>query len=241
MSAAAAATQTATDPAGQAGATSASTASSAQGAATATTETAKTSLLGGTEDPKKADGQGTQSAESKDGKAPAASELEIKLPDGVKVEPAVLAEYQASFKEMGITDGALASKLVAADVARQTKMVEKQVETWSKQSDAWAEEVQKDKDFGGEKLAANVLLAKDTIRRYGGPVDAKGQNEVTRALSELGLENHPAIFRLLARIGAANKEDSSSTGSGGRAATTAKPTNTFDYPSMRQGAEGARS
>jgi hypothetical protein len=174
---------------------------------------------------KKTSEQGAQGSESKDGKPADAGELDIKLPEGTQVDAAVLAEFKAAAKEAGLT-GESASKLAAWDIQRRAKEASATIQAWDKQGEVWADELKKDPDFGGEKLAETVLAAKSVLRKFGGEALAAD-------LAKMGLGNMPSLVRMLARIGKANKEDSSSGGAGEAPAVPDHESQLRrDYPSM---------
>jgi hypothetical protein len=163
---------------------------------------AKKSLLAGAAD----QGQGQTSGDPKAGAA-AVAEIEIKLPDGVKVDTAVLEQFKGIAKEVGIS-GDVAGKLVAWEVARSEKLAGEQVAAWDKQSDDWYEALRSDPDMGGKNFDANAVLVQRAVARFGGP-------ELVADLQRLGIENLPSLARAFWRIGQAVAEDN--TGARGAA------------------------
>lgn len=236
MSAAAAAvtTSASTGQGGAAtdGASSTTGAANSNGSASATTtEKPKvTSILGSVDDPKnetKPDGeQGKQTGEGKPNATGAASELEIKLPDGITADPAVLKEFQSIAKKVGL-DSEKASELAAWELKRQQTVAAAQVSAWEKQGQTWEKQLAEDPDLGGPKLNETVLAAKKALRKYGG-------EPLANALADLGIGSHPELVRAFARIGRAMAEDSSDAGGGGKpSAATDEQTNLRKlYPSM---------
>lgn len=162
---------------------------------------------GAAADGKKGDGQGQDGA--------AAGELEIKLPDGVKVDAEVLKAFtgvaKEAMKEAGITDvkqaSALLSKIAAWDAERQSKAVADQVSAWEKQDDVWVAEIRKDPELGGEKLQASTMAAQAAVRRFGGP-------DLRKFLADHGIGNAPPLVRAFAKIGLAMGEDTTGSGVG---------------------------
>lgn len=236
MSAAAAAVTTST-PTGQGGAatgsaqstTGAANTNASAAAATSTEKTKATSILGSVDDPKietKPDAeQGKQTGESKDTSTGAASELEIKLPEGITADAAVLKEFQAIAKKVGL-DSEKASELAAWELKRQQTALAAQVSTWEKQGETWEKQLSEDPDIGGPKLTETVAAAKKALRKYGG-------EPLANAFADLGIGSHPELVRAFARIGRAMGEDSSATGNGSAPPAADETSNLRQlYPSM---------
>ncbi len=166
---------------------------------------ASPSLLGGAAEPEKTEGEQIAGGESKDGK-PAAGELDIKLPEGFEPDAKQLEAFKGFAKEAGFSSEQ-ASKLVAWNAERQAEALKADVSMADERSQEWRNEVLADKDFGGseEKLRASSLLAQKALRRFG---DA----EFAKFLLDVKLENHPGLFKMLARIGRATAEDKADIG-----------------------------
>ena len=64
----------------------------------------------------------------------------------------------------------------------------------------WATESQSDEEFGGEKLGANLEIAKSSLNAF-------GTDAFKSLLSESGLGNHPEVIRFMYRAGKAIGED----------------------------------
>lgn len=167
---------------------------------------AKTSILGDPpKDPKEAKVE-TKTEEKPKGDA--AAELEIKLPEGAKLDDAALKGYRDAFKEKGITDGELASKIVAMDLERKTA----EHEVWDKQGKAWESQL---KTELGEKYDAAVVKAKSALERFGG-------EDARKEIVALGIGNLPGLVKAWAAVGEAMSEDTS-TSKGAPAAPASKP------------------
>ena len=127
--------------------------------------------------------------------------LEIKLPDGLEVDAASLEWFKGAATELGL-NSETASKLVTMN-AERAKADNEKVQA------IWADELKKDPEFGGDKLAATVLDAKRALRKFGG-------EEFAATMEAAGFSNHPDMVRTFTRIGRAMHEDSSDTGGGAR-------------------------
>jgi hypothetical protein len=144
------------------------------------------------------EGQG-QAGKGNETTPAAAAEIEVKLPDGVVIDKAVVDAFMPTFKEVGL-NSEQASKLAAkyAEVlAASTKV---QVDSWEKQSTYWEAEIKANKDFGGPKFSASVANAQKAVLKFGGP-------PLVAALNKYGIGNLPELAYAFARVGAAMAED----------------------------------
>jgi hypothetical protein len=74
----------------------------------------------------------------------------------------------------------------------------------------WTTASKADPEFGGEKLASSLNLAKRAIDKYGTP-------GLRTMLDQSGLGNHPEVIRFFTRIGRTLSEDSFAGALGPRA------------------------
>jgi hypothetical protein len=132
---------------------------------------------------------------------PAVTEIEITVPEGAKVDEAMIAEFKALAKDQGLTS-ASASRLVAWDIERQAKAMKAAEATWAKQGEDWEAANKADPEIGGQKYATTVNNAQRALKWAGIP-------GLQKALVEMGLQNHPGLLRLCAKFGAALAEDKS--------------------------------
>lgn len=175
------------------------------------------SLLGG-DDPK----------DPKPGSEPvAASEIEIKVPEGVELDSAMLDKFKPLAKEYGL-DSAKAQKLVDLYVDGMNAIMEKADAAWGETRKGWLDAVKKDGEIGGAKLAENVAVARKAIEKFGSP-------ELKKVLNDTGLGSHPEVVRVFFRIGKAISEDSIAGSTGGPPAVKDPEAKLREaYPSMYQ-------
>jgi len=64
----------------------------------------------------------------------------------------------------------------------------------------WLDNSKGDKEFGGEKLEANLAVAKTALDKFGTP-------ELKSLMNQTGLGNHPELIRFFYRAGKAISED----------------------------------
>jgi len=181
------------------------------GAQATSAEQASDSLLAGkpeAEAEKAAEGEepkaeeGGEKKESEDGKDKEPEEItpesygEFEIPDGMPINEPLLAEFK---------DFAAANKMsketAQAIVSLKVKEVQDQMAAFQEQRKAWVGELKADPDFGGPSFDANVKTASMALRQF----DADGG--ALKALQAVGLDNHPAIVKLLHRVGSDVAED----------------------------------
>jgi hypothetical protein len=75
-----------------------------------------------------------------------------------------------------------------------------EAEAFANQVQAWGDEVKADKEIGGDKLAENLAVAKKAVDAFGG-------DEIRSLLDSTGMGNHPAVVRMMVKIGKAISED----------------------------------
>lgn len=181
------------------------------GALTGDDEAGNESLLTGGDEGSGAEGAGEGAGAGEgEGEGETAAEIELKLPEGFQPDEALVGKFKTTAKELGL-DSAKAQKVFdlyaeAQDALIQQIVAGHQAERQEEQQ-AWVKEIRADKEFGGEKFDASVRAARKVIEKFG--------PELRPWLNESGLTNHPGLFRLLARIGFADTEDSSAGAGGG--------------------------
>lgn len=147
--------------------------------------------------------QQASTATSTDGQAAAgtaSAELEIKLPEGAKVDEKLLGEFKKKAKEWGF-NSKQAQSLVEFQLASQAAAEKEFKETFEKQRQADIDALKADKEFGGPKYDATVKAAQNATKRFFG-------EEGSKLFTELGIDNHPGLVKGLARLNAAIAEDS---------------------------------
>lgn len=130
--------------------------------------------------------------------APGAPEkYEFKAPEGKEYDSNLIAAFEAGAKEANLPQDA-AQKLLDQ---MAPKLAERQVEQVTAIREGWLEASKTDKEFGGDKLAANLGIAKKALDTFGSP-------ELNKLLVSTGLGNHPEMIRLMFKAGKALSEDS---------------------------------
>jgi hypothetical protein len=117
-------------------------------------------------------------------------------PEGTEYDPEILESFTGAAREAGLTQEAaqkLIEKMAPAITARQADQVQAIHKEWLEASTA-------DKEFGGEKLAENLGVARKALENFGSP-------DLRKLLDETGLGNHPEVIRFMYRAGKAISED----------------------------------
>lgn len=147
--------------------------------------------------------------EAKKDEAKPDADLKIALPEGVTLPDETIGEYRTALKDAGVTDPDVAAKLVAADLKRQDEATKAGEKLVSEQNAKWMQEIKADPEFGGQHFDANLLASKGFLRRSPEGV------ALANAIQADGLGSYPPLFKFIASLAKANKEDSSGVGSGG--------------------------
>jgi hypothetical protein len=122
--------------------------------------------------------------------------IEVKLPEGVEADP----DLMSALKKSGLKSEA-AQGLVDAFMASQTKAQESARVAWEARKTEWVNAVKKDEELGGAKFSETVTVANRALAKYGTP-------ELRQLLQDSGLNSHPEVARLFARVGRGLMEDS---------------------------------
>lgn len=158
--------------------------------------------------------------------------LELKLPDGVKVDDKVLGDFKAAATEAGL-DSAKTQKFLdlylATQKAQATAAETAQRAAFETQQADWAKALEADKELGGAKLQETALYSRKAVQRFA--------PELVPLLNDTGLGSHPDVIRVFNRIGRAISEDSlQGTGSATppKASDTPQARAARAYPSMKE-------
>src|SRR6185437_7738667 len=95
----------------------------------------------------------------------APDKYEFKAPEGMEYDPEILESFSGAAKEAGLTQDAaqkLIEKMAPALAARQVDQVQAIHKEWQDASTA-------DKEFGGEKLAENLGVARKALDTFATP------------------------------------------------------------------------
>jgi hypothetical protein len=150
----------------------------------------------------------------------AVAKLELKLPEGLDAKHPTVAAFKKLAAEHGL-DSAKAQKFFdahRAELAATEKSVreasEKSGAEWlANQRKEWRGALQKDAEYGGAKWAETKAAVSRAFNKYG------ASDPELKAFLDDGAGDHPAVVKLLARIGKDLAEDKAATTSKGNGAT----------------------
>lgn len=175
--------------------------------APATSATVVAETVGATQ---QADGAKAQEA-AQDGSKPASTEgktpgeapkvgapekYEFKPQEGRAFDAEVMNSFSAIAKELNLPQADAQKMLDAVG----PKIAERQMAAIEAVRTQWAESSRSDKEFGGDKLQDNLVVARKAVETFGSP-------ELRTLLNESGLGNHPELIRFMVRAGKAISED----------------------------------
>lgn len=164
-----------------------------------------------------------------------AAEIKIDIPEGATIDEELLAKFKDIAKTKGLSSEA-ASALVAFDLERRAEEAKAGEKLIADQNAKWVQEIKADKDIGGANFDANLLASKGFLRRTPEGV------AFAAAIAQDHLDSYPPLFKFIASLAKANKEDSSGVGGGGGRAPAAPSQEEIlrqTYPTMFT-PEGAR-
>lgn len=141
-----------------------------------------------------------EKANAGDGKTP---DLELKLPDGMKLDEGLWTRFKPVAQELGL-DSEKASKLAKFHAEAMSEREKAGQDAWNQLRSEWHESLKTDKEFGGKNFEANVALAQKALIRFGG-------KDLSDELAKYGLDNLPGLAKAFAKIGKEIAEDSSGT------------------------------
>lgn len=132
---------------------------------------------------------------------------DLKAPEGYDFADGELEAITDRAKELGLSNEQ-AQALVEMKAEWSQRSQDEAQASLGKLAESWAEQVKADKEFGGERFNESLQDVKRAM-------DGFASDELKAALDETGFGNHPELFRFVARIGKALREDGSITANGG--------------------------
>jgi hypothetical protein len=138
----------------------------------------------------------------------APDKYEFKPVEGRTLDSETMSTFAEVAKELGLTQDS-AQKILDRMAPQMAQRQQAQIESIRTE---WVEASKTDAEFGGDKIAENLAVAKKALDQFGTP-------ELRALLNESGLGNHPEIIRLMYRAGKSISEDTyvgRSAGTGGK-------------------------
>lgn len=163
------------------------------------------------------DGKVKAEAEKKEGEGeanPDAPSYEFKVPEGFEADAELAEISKPVFAKHKLTQEQAQGLVEELGPQILARVGERQAAAWNQVKEGWAKEAKADPEiFDAAAKAVRPEVAKG--RDYLGP-------DFTAAIKLVGANNHPAILKALARIGAAVSEDTPGFGSQPKAKVTAE-------------------
>ncbi len=139
----------------------------------------------------------TQAPATEQSAAPTAPSIPEKYefvpPEGYQIDTQALPEYEAAFKELGLSQEQ-AQKLVDLNAKHTLAAQQAAQAQQTQQINAWVGELKQDPNFGGANFESNVALAQKAMGQFGSP-------ELKQMLETSGLGSHPEVVRFFHRVG----------------------------------------
>lgn len=148
-----------------------------------------------------------------------AEKVELKIPDALKaagfdsLDPETVKDFVPLAKALDLKPEQ-ADQFVALAGGLVTRLMASQQAAMNERATKWADEVRADKEFGGDKLTATVVAARDVVVKYGG-------EDFLKELAEMKYQNSPLLVRFLARVARATADDNFDVRRGDGAASEA--------------------
>lgn len=166
-----------------------STASQAGDKAAASAAAGDTATPQGTTEGQKT---GSEQKDESKGKAPESYE-DFKFADDQTLPEGLGDEIKSLAKDLNLSQEQ-AQKLAEFELKRTASDAESQKAHLEKLSSEWVTAAKTDKEFGGEKLTANLAVAKRGLDSFASP-------ELKALLDASGFGNHPEVIRMFFKVG----------------------------------------
>jgi hypothetical protein len=118
---------------------------------------------------------------------------DFKLPEGETLPDDLVSDIKVLAKDLSLTQEQ-AQKVAEFNLKHTKAGAEKQQATLTGFREQWVAAAKVDKEFGGDKLAANLAVAKHGFTEFASP-------ELRTMLDETGFGDHPEVVRMFFKIG----------------------------------------
>lgn len=155
----------------------------------------------------KSEGGGSSEAQKVDSATEEKSDWVLETPKDFPLPQDNLDSFAAAAKKAGLTQEQAKSMLAWHKEFHDAVMADNE-RIRTQTMEAWQKEMDKDADFGGAKFKATVAEARKAFAQF------DGDGELRKVLRESGYDKHPAIIRVVARVGRAMGEHTFIGGNG---------------------------
>lgn len=151
-----------------------------------------------------AEKEAAEKAEKEQKQEGAPEKYEFQAGEGVELDAEALKDFEPVARDLNLTNEQ-AQKLVDAYPKILAGVQQRQADAWQATTEQWAADVKADKEFGGDKLTANLSAAQRALDQFGTP-------ELKDYLNTTGLGNHPDLVKVFIKVGRSMSEDGMITG-----------------------------
>lgn len=149
-------------------------------------------------------GKGDDDADGKNDDAdqdvvPEDGKYEFEVPEGMELDEKMAEAMSPLFKELGLTQKQ-ANQLVATYGEQVKDQAEAAAQQFVDRVTEWTDAAKADKEIGNDNWDASVAAGNAALQKFGTP-------ELTHALGETGMSNHPEMIRFMTRVAKAVGED----------------------------------
>ncbi len=130
--------------------------------------------------------------------APDPAALELKLPEGVELDAAVMDTFKQTLVDPALSQNERGQKLVDMFVDLQTKAATEQQKAWETTQEGWLKDIQTDPVMGKDFAQTTEILGK--------ALDAFGTKEAREAFEITGAGNNPHVVRFVYNMAKALNE-----------------------------------
>lgn len=162
-----------------------------------------------------------------EGAAP--EKYELKLPEGVTLDPERQAQFEGIAREYGLTNEK-AQRLLDQHLQEIQNVSRGLYDKWNETQKMWKNEITNDKEIGG----ANFKQSKAHVARFINSLPEPMRQPFREALNFTGAGNNPAVFRALRAAGQRYAEGTPVKGSP-MTATAPKSAASVMYPTHSKG------
>ena len=129
----------------------------------------------------------------KDQEGAPAEYADFTVPEEMGIDQTALEAFVPVAKDLNLSQDQ-AQKLVDVQSTLVQKHAEAQMVAWTETQEQWRADVKADSEIGGDKMDAQVALAKKALDKVGTP-------ELRALLDATGTGNHKEFIRFFARVG----------------------------------------
>lgn len=129
-----------------------------------------------------------------------AEDIKVSIPDGITIDEKTLGEFKGLLVDAKLSPQDRAQKLVDLHVGALRAAADAPHQLWTKTQGEWQATVKADKELGGQNFDATRATITKGIQAVFGK-DTQSADAAFEAFAYTGAGNHPALVRLMYRVG----------------------------------------